>query len=143
MFFTRPDFKHPLISALGESGEQAYRAFQVIGRSPWFLVTLRLQDSNTSIRHTICCALDVDLLDLLQNPQSQSIAGIQVLSLSPASADDPSWQLRNAVRIWRSVYPTGYRSLTFEDEHGSEFGYDTVFTEIPKETARDLIYCRI
>lgn len=72
MFVANSSFENHFLSGIGSSGDRYYRAFELSGRSTWFIVTCVVQNEELEMLRSVCCASEEDLLGLLQPMTAES-----------------------------------------------------------------------
>lgn len=119
MFVANSSFENHFLSGIGSSGDRYYRAFELSGRSTWFIVTCVVQNEDLAMLRSVCCALEEDLLGLLQPMPHARAVSLQRVAASHQG--DGRWQAQDIAKVWHAFTSRGKRVLVFQDHAGSEF----------------------
>ncbi len=133
MFVAHESFEDPLMSALAEEGEHCYRGMHLSIRVPWFIVTCLLFNDELQMLRSICCACDIDLLELLKPGKGRHPVSLQ--QIAPSHEGDGRWEALQIERVWRVDHAAGHSILVFQDFDGTEF--TNPFDDSPEERLGD------
>ena len=138
MFVAKPDYEVPLMSAVVGSGGRYFRSIELSARLPWFLVTMRIKYEEDEVLHSVCSSWESDLLELFSTKPNQDVVAVQQVMPSPLR--EGFWDLRDIVRIWRAMHPSGRSVVVYEDADQVEFFGDFVSTTGAGLTERTLLF---
>lgn len=135
MFVANESFENQFLSAISSTGDRYYRAFELSGRLTWFIVTCVVQSEGLEMHKSVCCALEEDLLALLQPMANARAVSLQRVVASEEG--DGRWVVRETSKVWLTTASPDKRLLIFEDRDGTEscgIWSDQVDTEAGKRT---------
>lgn len=117
MFAANPKHECPFLQL--EPGENllCYRAFSLVTRFPWYLVTYVDDAGDESVLQTIVCASEPDLVRLSKSLEPRLLS---IQRLASSESDPATWKSSDIQRIWARP---GSRNmdLVFEDSQGHCF----------------------
>lgn len=116
MFIANPRFESSFASIFGIEGDRYFRAMEISGRMPWFIVTCAVQHEEAEMLQSFCCSWDEDLLALLEARHQWRPVSVQ--RVAPAGEDEEQWESRQVVRVWRAKRLRAKVTLVFEDSNG-------------------------
>ena len=99
MFITNATYEFPFPDIPGDASARYFRAFDVATRRPWFLVTFRMVEDRVPFAHTVACASDRDLVQLLQTSTWELAALQQIVANRGGML---AWTIRDITRVWYS-----------------------------------------
>lgn len=95
MFVTKPEFRHPLPSALKQSPDCSYWVAMLLStESQWFLVTFRMGPDK--VIQTLAVCWESELVTVLQGLGCDAVVGLSRLC-SPAEG---RWTVQEVEEVW-------------------------------------------
>ena len=98
MFLTVPANEWPVPLGLAPDGGKCWEALEVSTRTPWFLVTTRLEASGVVFMLTTAIAWETTLLAFVGKLPVESIEAIQMVA--PCSTGVGEWVFRRVTAMW-------------------------------------------
>lgn len=122
MFVSQPHYEFRFPPGIEQQGWQHWRMVELALHVPWFLLSLEVDDADSSdcrLIRTICIAFDTDLCEVLQSLEADSVTGIVCMMpawLSPNS----QWSSREIQEVWLHTSQAG-QSVVLRDVDGQQF----------------------
>lgn len=117
MFAADPKHECPFLDFEQDKSLLCYRAFSLLTRFPWYLVTFADQTGEESILQTMVCATEADLVRLSKSLEPRLLS---IQRMASSEADPAIWKASDIQRIWARPGSKNV-DLVFEDSQGNCF----------------------
>jgi hypothetical protein len=119
MFVTVPEFAQRGCVGLSADGSRFWRAIELTGHLPWFIVTMSVEEDGQRLRRNLLLSWGEDVAGLADGCNADSFCTVQYVE-PPLFNPQGSWRLRDVRRIWRVRSPDRTRTgpLVFEATDG-------------------------
>jgi hypothetical protein len=122
MFITEEDheFQFPL-AQVGESRSRYWRLCRLSLPRPWYILTVEMpMDGEAPVRQTICVALDIDLVGVIE--ALGAARPVALTCIRPRSGDGAGhWNSWEVEEVWLETLPGGHRRVVFRNHRGQVF----------------------
>ena len=139
MFVTVPEFAQRGCVGLSADGNRFWRAIELAGHLPWFIVTMAVDEDGLRVRRNLLLSWGEDVAGLAGSSRADAICTVQYVE-PPLFNPQGAWRLRDVRRIWRvrSSDRTRTGPLVFEAADG-EFCEPFSGAEVVEGGCRDLV----
>lgn len=117
MFAADPKHECPFLEIEQDKSRLCYRAFSLLTRFPWYLVTYADDAGGEWILQTMVCATESDLVQLSKSLEPRLLS---IQRLASSESDPATWKSSDIQRIWARPSSRSM-DLIFEDSQGNFF----------------------